>query len=310
MFRVVLGFSFATLLVPATVLSQGRSHADTIPTSPFFELNEYVIQVPLGQTFVAPARCSGLSTARYSLPEGKPTPICQIDTTTEQHLRATLSMGAHTQKATYQSQSTMRGNGAAVSYRMAGSMTIDDDPSKYVMELNLDPQAETAMQMDLGYGSARLDLSESHMRALRIVSGAADVVICYNKPNAIPMKVLKLSSGMAKIVVRNLEYARAEQVFIDNAMGDTKIVVGNGLQSRSMVKVDVGSGSCTLLVHKDAPVRIVINSSIFSSVPIPEGFLKTSDNTFCTHSYKMHSQEAMTIVVDLGLGSFEMVPFE
>jgi hypothetical protein len=49
---------------------------------------------------------------------------------------------------------------------------------------------------------------------------------------------------------------------------------------------------------------------VFSSAQIPEGFVHTSDNTFTSHSYKLHSQEAMTIIVDLGLGSFEMIPYE
>ncbi|MEY3442370.1 MAG: hypothetical protein RLZZ519_651 [Bacteroidota bacterium] len=310
MFRVVLGLSVAAVLLPLASLSQGQSHADTIPTSPFLVLTEYLIEVPLGQTFIAPARCPGATTTRYSLPEGKPAPICHLDTTSEQHLRATLSMGMHTNKAVYQSQTTMRGSSTAVSYRMAGSMTIDDDPSKYVMELNVDPKADMMMKLDLGYGSARIDLSDTRMHALRIVSGAADVVVCYNKPSAAPMKLMHLSGGMSKIVVRNLDLARAANVSIENAMGDTKIVVGNGMTSKSMVRIDVGAGSCTLLVHKDAPVKIIINSTIFSSAPIPEGFVKTGDNTFVSHAYKIHSQEAMTLVVDLGLGSFELVPFE
>ena len=221
-----------------------------------------------------------------------------------------MSMGMHTNKTVYQSQTTMRGSSSAVSYRMAGSMTIDDDPSKYVMELNVDPKADMMMKLDLGYGSARLDLSDTRMHALRIVSGAADVVICYNKPSAAPMKLIHLSGGMSKIVVRNLELARAANVSIENAMGDTKIVVGNGMTAKSMVRIDVGAGSCTLLVHKDAPVKIILNSTIFSSAPVPEGYVKTGDNTFVSHAYKLHSQEAMTLVIDLGLGSFELVPFE
>jgi hypothetical protein len=111
-------------------------------------------------------------------------------------------------------------------------------------------------------------------------------------------------------VIRNLESARAEQVNIENGMGDTKIVVGPTMTAKSTVHIDVGAGKCTLLVHKDAPLKIVINGTVFSSQQIPDGFVHTSDNTFTSHSYKLHTQEAMTITVDLGLGSFEMVPFE
>lgn len=308
MFRMVLGISLAAMALPQLASAQGQVHADTIPSSPFLKANEFHIEVPLGQTYIVPGRCPGMTTARYSIPVGKPEPICELDTTIDQHLRANMSMGAHTQKTTIQSQS-MRGS-ASVSYRVSGSMTIDDDPSKYVMELGIDPKVETMMALDLGYGSARLDLTDLRIKGLRIVSGAADVVICYNKSSATPMKVMQVSGGMSKIVVRNLEHARAENVFIENAMGDTKLVVGPTMQNKSMVRIDVGAGSCTLLVHKDAPIKIVINSNIFSSAGVPEGFVKTGENTFTSLAYKVHAQEAMTIIVDLGLGSFELIPFE
>jgi hypothetical protein len=308
MFRTVLGASL-TLLLPAVGLCQKPAYADTIPTSRFFELNEYFIQVPLGQTFIAPAQCSGRTIARYHLPADKPHPICDIDTTTQQHLRASISMGSQTNN--YQSTSTMRGaSNSIVSYQVSGSMTIDDDPAKYIMDVAADPLAPMAMKMNLGYGSARLDLSDMRMMALEIVSGAADVVISYSKPNAVPMKFLHVSSGMSKIVIRNLESARAEQVSIENGMGDTKIVVGADIQSKSTVHIDVGAGKCTLLVHEDAPLKIVINGTVFSSAQIPDGFVNPSDDTFTSYSYKLHSQEAMTIIVDLGLGSFEMIPFK
>ncbi len=312
MFRIVLGATLSILL-PAVGLCQKPGHADTIPTSRFFELNEYFIQVPLGQTFIAPAPCSGgaVTVARYHLPAGKPFPICDIDTTPQQHLRTTISMGAQTKSNCAQSQTSMRGaSNSIVSYQVSGSMTIDDDPAKYIMDIAADPLAPMAMKMNLGYGSARLDLSDLRMMALEIVSGAADVLISYTKPNAVPMKFLNVSSGMSKIVVRNLDWARAEQVSIENGIGDTKIVVGAEMKTKSTVHIGVGAGKCTLLVHQDAPLKIVVNGTVFSSAQIPDGFVHTSDNTFTSHSYKLHSQEAMTIIVDLGLGSFEMIPYE
>lgn len=220
-------------------------------------------------------------------------------------------MGSQTKSSVAQSQMAMRGaSNSIVSYQVSGSMTIDDDPANYIMDLAVDPLAPMAMKMNLGYGSARLDLSNLRMMALEIVSGAADVVITYSKPNAVPMKFFTVSSGMSKIVIRNLESARAEQVNIENGMGDTKIVVGPDITAKSTVRIDVGAGKCTLLVHQNAPVKIVINGTVFSSQQIPDGFVNTGDNTFTSPSYKLHCQSAMTVIVDLGIGSFEMVPFE
>ena len=311
MFRLVLGISFTLLLQPLGLFGQKVSHADTIVTSPEFQVFEYYIQVPLGQTFVAPARCSGNTVVRYHLPPGKSNPICQVDTTPDLHLRTTISMGAQTKTSYTQTESVSRGaNTAAVSYRVSGSMTIDDDPSKYITDMGLDPSVPMAMKMNLGYGSARIDLTDLKVRALEIVSGAADVIISYAKPSPCNMRFMNVSSGMSKIVIRNLDYARAENVHIENGMGDTKIVVGKKIMSKSMVRIDVGTGKCTLLVNKDAPIKVIINGTVFSSAAVPEGYTNTGDNTFISHSYKLNSQKAMTIVVDLGIGGFEMIPFE
>lgn len=310
MFRIALGATL-TLLLPAVGFCQKPAYADTVPTSRFFELNEYFLQVPLGQTFVGPAHCGGNTIARYHLPADKPRPICDIDTTAQQHIRATISMGSQTKTNYFQSQSAMRGaNNSIVNYQVSGSMTIDDDPAKYLMDLAVDPHAPVFMKMNLGYGSARLDLSDLRLMALDIVSGAADVVISYSKPNAVHMKWLTVKSGMSKIVIRNLESARADQVNIENAMGDTKIVVGPTMSAPSSVHIDVGSGKCTLLVHQDAPIKVVINGTVFSSAELPDNYVHTDGNTYTSTSYKLHAQEAMTIYVDLSVGSFEMIPFE
>lgn len=245
------------------------------------------------------------------MPSGKPNPICQSDSTVDRRFRTTISMGEQTQSSYTQTQSLSRGaNAAAVSYHVSGSMTINDDPSKYIMDMSPDASVPMAMKMNLGYGSARIDLTELQVRALEIVSGAADVIISYAKSSPCPMRFMNVSSGMSKIVIRNLDFARAENVHIENGMGDTKIVVGDNIKAKSLVRIDVGTGKCTLLVHKNAPIKVIINGTVFSSAAVPEGYTNTGDNTFISHSYKMHSHNAMTIVVDLGIGGFEMIPFE
>lgn len=308
MFRLVLGVSFVMLLQQAGLYAQQKPLADTIRSNPKFLLHEFYLQVPLGQTFISPAICGGQSIARYHLPPGQPAPMCMVDTTRDMRLRSTISMGSQT-KSTYMQSSMSRG-GTVVSYQVSGSMTVNDDPSKYILDLKPDASVPMAMRLNLGYGSARLDLTELQVKALEIVSGSADVFINYSRQSPTTMAAMSLSSGMAKIVVRNLEYARAEQVKIENGMGDTKIVVGKDIVSKSLVRIDVGTGKCTLLVHKDAPIKVMINGTVFSSAQVPEGFTNTGDNTFVSHAYKLHPQNAMTVVVDLGIGGFEMIPFE
>lgn len=189
-------------------------------------------------------------------------------------------------------------------------MTVDDDPQRYLMELRADPAVPTKMVMNLGYGSAWLDLSGMDVRGLDVQSGNADVFITYKTPNTHPMTMLNLKGGMGKFVVRNIEMARAENVILENGMGNTKIIVGETAYNKTNIALQVGTGACTLLVHEKYPVKIILNSSMLSKVELPENLIETTDNTFVNLAYKANPQNAMTITVDVSMGTFYMVAFE
>jgi hypothetical protein len=124
------------------------------------------------------------------------------------------------------------------------------------------------------------------------------------------MGMLEVYGGMSKILVRNLEMARAENVILENGMGNTKVIVGPKAYNKTNVTLHVGTGSCQLLVHKDYPIKIIIGSSMLSTVEIPENLIKTAENTYVNLAYKSNPQNAMTFMVDVSMGSFYVVTFE
>ena len=288
------------------VSGQTFSHVDTIPSAHAFSLVEYQIQVPLGQTFVKSGGCQSNSTVRFNVPHASNKPHFTVDTVGN----VVVPMIAMGSRGTTMQRSVASIRGASTMTVSRTSVTVDDDPGRYLMELKADPTVPTKMVMHLGYGSAWLDLSNMDMRAVDIQSGQADVFLTYKSPNTHPMSYLKLVGGMGAIVIRNVELARSENIVIENGMGNTKVIIGEKPYCKTNTSINVGSGTCTMLIHKDYPVKVIIKTSLFSTVELPEEMIKTCDNTYVNLAYKANPQNAMTAVVEVSMGRFYLVSFE
>ncbi|MEM6270735.1 MAG: hypothetical protein AAF998_14940 [Bacteroidota bacterium] len=290
------------------LMAQGVSVADSFTTDRALGLYQYRVHMPLGQTFVNCTTVPKTSTVRFHLPNKEAEPLLLRDTLPGR-LRTTVSL-ASPNTSGYSRKTTATMRGAVVQYDASGSMTVDDDPARYLMELRPDTDIPLDLEMNLGYGSAWLDLTNLDLRTINISSGAADVYISYKNVGKSPVREFIINGGMAKVVVRNLEMARAENVYIENGMGDTKLIVGDKVIQRTNMRVIVGTGTCTMLADQDVPIRLIMNSNVFSSVEIPADFVKTRDGTFVNLAFKKSPERAMTVTVDPGLGKFVLVSYE
>lgn len=295
------------MLFPALgLIGQGVSVTDSFRTNPSLGLYEYRVHIPLGQTFVNAATRSGLGTVRFHLPSDRAEPILLRDTLPGR-LRTTISMTAPGSSST---RTYSQSRGAVVKYQVSGSMTADDDPARYLTEVRPDSDIPIDLEMNLGYGSAWLDLTDLDIRNVKVTSGAADVYISYKSLGKSPIEKFVIHGGMSKVVVRNLEMARAENIYIENGMGDSKIIIGDKVVKRSNMHVVVGTGTCTILADEDVPVRIVLNSTVFSTVVIPDNFIKTREGNYVNLKFKDRPQDALTITVDPGIGKFSFVSYQ
>jgi hypothetical protein len=308
MFRLALGVSIGMLFPVLGLIGQGVSVTDSFRTNPSLGLYEYRVHIPLGQTFVNAATHRGVGTVRFHLPNDRAVPVLLRDTLSG-ILRTTVSMTAPGSQST-NTRSYSQSRGAVVKYEVHGSMTADDDPARYLTEVRPDSDIPIDLEMNLGYGSAWLDLTDLDIRNVKITSGAADVYISYKTIGKSPIENFVIHGGMAKVVVRNLEMARAENIYIENGMGDSKIIIGDKVVKRSNMHLVVGTGSCMVLADEDVPVRIVLNNTVFSTIEIPDNFIKTREGNYVNLKFKDRPQDALTITVDPGIGKFSFVSYQ
>ena len=137
MFRLAFAVSVGLVLHPLVSWGQQHSRMDTIHSDKAFGIHEYNIQMPLGQTFVKSGKCNHQSTVRYMLPNRKVEPVFMKDTIGP-ILLSTVSIGSQN---TQMASRRMRGDAGhnVTDYQLTGSMTVGEDPGKYLMELRHHP---------------------------------------------------------------------------------------------------------------------------------------------------------------------------
>lgn len=303
---MALGLS-ACLLMHATQLwGQNLSRMDSIPSDSFFQVYEFHLDIPIGQTFVNHNNCRSFHKVRFHTPEGGARTHVNLDTIGRTLRTQVAMMSPNT--STYNITSVSNSSGAQV--RMRGSLSVNDDPSKYLAELRPAIHQPIYLDMQLGLGSAWLDLTDIRTRGVNIESSATDIFLSYKKPNPERMKNLRVTSGMSRIVIRNLEMARADNITIDNGVGDTKIIIGEELFQSSHLDIAVGGGACIIMVHDNVPMKIILQNGLFSTVEIPDNYYKSGDDTYVNLAYKTNSSKYITTVVDLGIGTFTLVTYQ
>lgn len=306
MTRNLLGWSVMLLLQGMWCYGQDGAFMDSITVNKSLGLYEFNLHVPLGQTFISKTSRGSNCYVKAYRPDKKIAPHVSKDTLAGK-LSTNLSWTASNHH--YRGDSP-QGKQYQMGKNVSSSISVGKDPHNYLMELNPSTEVPVALNMRLGYGSSRLDLSGLDVRKVNIMTSSTNVIISYKTPNRGKMEGLKITGGMSQIVLRNIEYAKAENVAIDNSMGDTRIILGNRAECNTNFKVVVGAGSCLFLAHKDIPMKLVLDYGFFSDIELSDDFIQTGENTFVNLPYKKNSQGAITVYADIGLGNFTLVTFE
>lgn len=303
----VLTFGFAFVLVGEFAIGQ-TCYPDQKP-DPAHKHHEFRMEVPLGQTFVSNKWGNTCKLVKTHVPQGNPTPVVRTDSFPDRLVTTMIMTPA---PAGHQAQLTtpdMVGNNSNVHQYQMNAVTAMGNPEDFLLELSPDPGRPSALNLNLGFGSARLDLSDLSIDGIHIQSAGADVIISYNMPNRTSMKNMWITGGMSMIVLRNLEMSHAEVVTVENGMGESQIIVGAKPDKTVTVQLGVGAGSATILINDNVPLKVVISENVFSNFSLPDGMIEMEKNVFVNLPYKANPRNAFVFDVDLGIGELNVITF-
>jgi hypothetical protein len=289
--------------------AQSTYQIDTIPT---FSSNhmDLRIDIPVGEIHMGTSGICGASVSRVLTPH--PQIRQHVHTTVDPNGNLIRVVNYDRPLARQEQNTALARTAAASDLRVSGS-TADPERSSggaYKAEYLPDPSMSTSLYVDLGVGASRLDLSGLSLTGVDINSAFSDVTVTYSQPNQVTMEKMNIHAAKANLVLKNLEYARAEMVTLQNDMGETKVIIGNGYFPQSTFFIQSGVGSCSLIIHKKQPVQIILRKGFFSSLELPDSYELISKDVYANQAYIRNPEKGMKIICNIDFGNISVIENE
>ena len=201
----------------------------------------------------------------------------------------------------------------AANLRISEKITSLDtyvDRATHKSEFLADPSMSTDLFVDLGVGESTLDLSGLSLNNVSVNSAFSNVTIHYSQPNQVPMKIMDIHAASADIILQNLEHARAELISIQNDMGETQLIIGNGETPESTIYLQSGVGSCKLLIDKNQPIKLTLKSGFFSTVKVEGSFEKVQKDIYTNEAFNTQKGKCIKIICNIDFGSITVIETE
>ncbi len=175
-------------------------------------------------------------------------------------------------------------------------------------EIALSPQIPVDLRVDVGSGSARLDLGGMNLERIEIDGGSGSSRLIL--PPSTKSYDVRLDSASGSFTVEVAEGADIE-ANIEVGSGSFKISFDG--DAAAELNVNGGSGSTTIEVPEGAGVRLIVHDSGSGSVRVPNGYELISDGgdndddtgTWESENYT-DAELRIQITYDGGSGSFTL----
>ena len=109
--------------------------------------------------------------------------------------------------------------------------------------------------------------------------------------------------------MENVEKAKAELVSVQNDMGETRLILGDGNVHKSTIYLQSGVGNCILVIDEKQPVMIVLKMGLFSKLDNQGNFekLQNEKEVYVNKAYHENPQKVTKIICSLDLGDITLV---
>jgi hypothetical protein len=194
--------------------------------------------------------------------------------------------------------------GQTISTRFFGASNRSDNEK--IWKMYLSEAKPYYLELNYGVGRANVDLSGLSIKKLKINTASADVVIGYLSAleNQLEMDTFSVKVDVGSVNVKNLNLARARNLYADVGFGSMILDFANKPLVSSRVKGSVGAGNLIIILPSaETPVLVKIKDSWLCSVKLPASFKKISENTFASSTYARDAKNALVFDLDVSLGN-------
>ncbi len=177
---------------------------------------------------------------------------------------------------------------------------------KYINEwtIGLARNVPLDLGIDLGSGSAQLDLGGLSLRDFSLTTGSADVVVNVSAPNPEPLGQIRLTTGTGKFVASGLGNSNFDHLSVFGGAGTIDLDFSGTWQRSAIVDITAGAGKINVRVPATLGVRVMLSSPLSSVDTL--GFTQRGDKEYVNEAYG-HSPLTLTINIKTGVGSVSLI---
>ncbi|KPL00590.1 MAG: hypothetical protein AMJ91_04070 [candidate division Zixibacteria bacterium SM23_73_3] len=183
---------------------------------------------------------------------------------------------------------------------------IDLDEGENYWYLEFSDKIPISFEIDVGACEANLDFTGLKIDNLDMDLGASSVEIDFRKPNSDKISKINIDVGASQLTITGLGNANFDEFSFDGGVGDFTLDFTGEFEHRAYVDIEVGLGSLTILVPKDAGVQIKSESSFLSSFSVDKrDFDEIEDDLYESDNFGQSKKE-LIFDIEVGLGSVKV----
>lgn len=168
-------------------------------------------------------------------------------------------------------------------------------------KLHFSEALPVSFELELGFGSADIDLSGLKVRDFSLTTGASDVMLSFDTPNEVSLDHMNIETGLSKFDGRNLGNGNFKYFRFEGGVGTYTLDFSGALRREVDVDIQLGLGVLTLIVPSDVGARVITNDNWFSHVECDKEFQSTGKQQFETENFA-RAEGKMNIRIETGLG--------
>jgi hypothetical protein len=196
-----------------------------------------------------------------------------------------------------------------------GKLLLESDTKNKGLDLDLEDnywklefgdQIPLCFDIDVGACKADFDFTGMKIDELEMDLGASSVEAEFRKPNLHRIREINLDVGASKLIMHGLGNANFEEMIFDGGAGDFTLDFSGDFDHSAEVNIDIGLGSLSILVPKDAGIQIKKESSFLASFSLDEDeFEEVKDDLYQNANFGKTNKE-LIFNIEVGLGSVKV----
>jgi hypothetical protein len=183
---------------------------------------------------------------------------------------------------------------------------LDLDTEDNYWNLGFGDLVPLSFDIEVGACKADFDFTGLKINDLQMDVGASSVKMEFRKPNSHCIQEINLDAGACKLVARGLGNANFEELTFNGGAGDFTLDFSGDFDHSAEVNIGVGLGSLSILVPKDAGIRIKKESIFLASFSLDEDeFEEVEDDLYQNANFGKTNKE-LVFNIEAGLGSVKV----